>query len=123
MEEDVTLKLKGGDVADSSKEQVGVGEGKVSSKTVAALKPRDSDAVLSCPCCFHILCMDCQKHDRYANQFRAMFVIDVKVDWASKWVEDWVGGEEGNDEVEGGREKVRWSGEQSEDGGKGRGEI
>jgi hypothetical protein len=46
-----------------------------------ALKPRHSDAVLSCPCCFEIVCMDCQQHDRYANQFRAMFVMNVAVHW------------------------------------------
>jgi hypothetical protein len=35
-----------------------------------------SDASLSCPCCFALLCLDCQQHDRYTNQFRAMFVLD-----------------------------------------------
>lgn len=28
-------------------------------------KIRSSDAVLSCPCCFNIVCMDCQRHSRY----------------------------------------------------------
>jgi len=45
------------------------------------LKPRSSDAVLSCPCCFQIVCMDCQRHERYANQFRAMFVMNIGVSW------------------------------------------
>jgi hypothetical protein len=45
------------------------------------LKPRTSDAVLSCPCCFTICCMDCQQHERYATQFRAMFVMNITVDW------------------------------------------
>ncbi|CAB9505994.1 e2F-associated phosphoprotein [Seminavis robusta] len=44
-------------------------------------KPRNSDAVLSCPCCFNIVCMDCQKHHRFNNQFRAMFVMGITVDW------------------------------------------
>ena len=48
---------------------------------VQMLKPRQSDAVLSCPCCFNTVCMDCQKHKRYANQYRAMFVLGVVVDW------------------------------------------
>jgi hypothetical protein len=48
---------------------------------VQMFKPRHSDAVLSCPCCFNIVCMDCQKHKRYANQYRAMFVMGVVVDW------------------------------------------
>jgi hypothetical protein len=50
-------------------------------KRLQALKPRHSDAVLSCPCCFEIVCMDCQQHDRHANQFRAMFVMNVAVHW------------------------------------------
>eukprot|EP00531_Pseudo-nitzschia_arenysensis_P002684 CAMPEP_0116139288 /NCGR_PEP_ID=MMETSP0329-20121206/13235_1 /TAXON_ID=697910 /ORGANISM="Pseudo-nitzschia arenysensis, Strain B593" /LENGTH=293 /DNA_ID=CAMNT_0003634327 /DNA_START=30 /DNA_END=911 /DNA_ORIENTATION=- len=50
-------------------------------QVVQMLKPRHSDAVLSCPCCFNIVCMDCQKHKRYANQYRAMFVMGVVVDW------------------------------------------
>jgi hypothetical protein len=50
-------------------------------KSIKALKPRSSDAVLSCPCCFEIVCMDCQQHDRHPNQFRAMFVMNVAVHW------------------------------------------
>lgn len=50
-------------------------------QVVQMLKPRHSDAVLSCPCCFNIVCMDCQKHKRYANQYRAMFVMGIVVDW------------------------------------------
>ncbi|GAB4817238.1 hypothetical protein N2152v2_004284 [Parachlorella kessleri] len=38
-----------------------------------------SDAVLSCPLCFTTLCIDCQQHARYENQFRAMFVMNCKV--------------------------------------------
>lgn len=45
------------------------------------LKPRNSDGILSCPCCFQIVCMDCQKHETYSNQFRAMFVMNIGVDW------------------------------------------
>ncbi|VEU36023.1 unnamed protein product [Pseudo-nitzschia multistriata] len=50
-------------------------------RVVEMYKPRSSDAVLSCPCCFNIVCMDCQKHKRYANQYRAMFVMGIAVDW------------------------------------------
>jgi hypothetical protein len=46
-----------------------------------ALKPRKSDAVLSCPGCFRIVCMDCQRHEYYKNQYRAMFVMSVMVRW------------------------------------------
>jgi hypothetical protein len=45
------------------------------------LMPRTSDAVLSCPCCFAIVCMDCQQHERFKNQFRAMFVMNIGVEW------------------------------------------
>jgi E2F-associated phosphoprotein len=41
------------------------------------LRPRDSDAVLSCPCCFAIVCMDCQRHEVHSNQYRAMFVMNI----------------------------------------------
>lgn len=57
-------------------------------KTVSVLKPRHSDAQLQCPCCFQIVCMDCQRHERYFNQFRAMFVMGITVDWNSKLVYD-----------------------------------
>jgi len=42
-------------------------------------KTENSDAVLSCPMCFAFLCFDCQRHERYATQFRAMFVENVVV--------------------------------------------
>lgn len=45
------------------------------------LKPRHSDAVLSCPCCFNVVCMDCQRHYRYPDQYRAMFVMGITVKW------------------------------------------
>lgn len=60
--------------------------GKAHRKQIA--KPRHSDAVLSCPCCFNIVSMDCQKHKRYANQYRAMFVMGVVVDWTHILVYD-----------------------------------
>ncbi|OBZ87927.1 E2F-associated phosphoprotein [Choanephora cucurbitarum] len=39
-------------------------------------KPTDqkTDAILTCPMCFSTLCYSCQRHERYADQFRAMFV-------------------------------------------------
>ena len=52
------------------------------------LKPRTSDAVLSCPRCFNIVCMDCQQHESYANQFRAMFVMNIGVDWGKRMYYD-----------------------------------
>lgn len=40
---------------------------------------RQSDAVLSCPCCFITVCLDCQQHEVYQNQYRAMFVANCRV--------------------------------------------
>ena len=40
-----------------------------------------TDAILSCPCCFTVVCMDCQRHERFVSQFRAMFVMNIHVDW------------------------------------------
>lgn len=38
-----------------------------------------SDAVLSCPACFSTLCLDCQRHEKYVTQYRAMFVFNCKL--------------------------------------------
>ncbi|KAG2482557.1 hypothetical protein HYH03_018516 [Edaphochlamys debaryana] len=40
---------------------------------------RVSDALLSCPACFTMLCMDCQRHDKFHHQYRAMFVMNCRV--------------------------------------------
>lgn len=39
-----------------------------------------TDAVLDCPACMTTLCIDCQRHDIYPHQFRAMFVMNCRVD-------------------------------------------
>lgn len=41
-----------------------------------------SDAVLDCPACMTTLCLDCQKHEAYHNQYRAMFVMNCHVDFS-----------------------------------------
>lgn len=41
----------------------------------------NSDAVLDCPACMTTLCLDCQRHDTYTNQYRAMFVMNCTVDY------------------------------------------
>ncbi|XP_077476413.1 E2F-associated phosphoprotein [Stigmatopora argus] len=38
-----------------------------------------SDAVLNCPACMTTLCLDCQRHERYRTQYRAMFVMNCSV--------------------------------------------
>ena len=40
----------------------------------------NSDAVLNCPACFMVLCLDCQRHETYEHQYRAMFVMNCSVD-------------------------------------------
>lgn len=35
---------------------------------------RKTDAFLNCPCCFSLLCIDCQRHENILNQYRAVFV-------------------------------------------------
>ena len=43
-------------------------------------KMPNSDAVLNCPACFIVLCLDCQRHEIYDSQYRAMFVMNCTVD-------------------------------------------
>ncbi|XP_065060413.1 E2F-associated phosphoprotein-like [Rhopilema esculentum] len=40
---------------------------------------RKSDAILSCPACLVTVCIDCQRHDIYKTQYRAMFVLHCNV--------------------------------------------
>lgn len=54
--------------------------------TMNVLKPRDSDATLSCPCCLNVVCMDCQKHETIRNQYRAMFVMNIGVHWDKRYI-------------------------------------
>lgn len=76
-------------------QQRGRGGGRANAPTTTVVqrqvyKPRNSDAVLSCPCCFTIVCMDCQRHKRFLNQFRAMFVMGITVDWSKRLVYDYI---------------------------------
>lgn len=50
--------------------------------------PRQSDAILSCPLCMNTVCMDCQRHERYHDQYRAMFVMNIVVRWDCQLVYD-----------------------------------
>ncbi|XP_024970619.1 E2F-associated phosphoprotein [Cynara cardunculus var. scolymus] len=42
-------------------------------------KGQYSDAVLSCPACFTTLCLECQRHEKYVTQYRAVFVVNCKM--------------------------------------------
>ncbi|KAK6028825.1 glucosidase II beta subunit-like protein [Ostertagia ostertagi] len=60
------------------------------SKTEKEARPRidgNSDAVLSCPGCMVLLTRDCQRHEIYNDQYRAMFVENCRVDQASLKIE------------------------------------
>lgn len=50
------------------------------SESAAASKSQPSipktDAILNCPACMTTLCIDCQRHELYTNQYRAMFVMN-----------------------------------------------
>lgn len=39
---------------------------------------RQSDAILSCPGCMTTVCIDCQRHEYYTTQYRAMFVMNCR---------------------------------------------
>ncbi|VDO72762.1 unnamed protein product, partial [Onchocerca flexuosa] len=39
----------------------------------------ETDAVLSCPACMSLLTRDCQRHELYHNQYRAIFVENCSV--------------------------------------------
>uniref|UniRef100_A0A8C5QZH7 E2F associated phosphoprotein n=1 Tax=Leptobrachium leishanense TaxID=445787 RepID=A0A8C5QZH7_9ANUR len=39
----------------------------------------NSDAILNCPACMTTLCLDCQRHESYKTQYRAMFVMNCSV--------------------------------------------
>ncbi|KAJ1958893.1 hypothetical protein IWQ62_004833, partial [Dispira parvispora] len=40
-----------------------------------------TDALLHCPMCQTTLCFVCQRHDRHASQYRALFVENCQVLW------------------------------------------
>ncbi len=41
-------------------------------------KGRSTDAILSCPCCFTTVCIDCQHHALQHGQYRAMFTMNCR---------------------------------------------
>lgn len=42
-------------------------------------KGKQTDAVLSCPACFTTVCLECQRHEIYLTQYRAMFVVNCEI--------------------------------------------
>ena len=51
---------------------------------LSKLKKAQSDATLNCPCCLTLLSLDCQRHDIYKTQYRAMLVINCRIDYTKK---------------------------------------
>lgn len=61
------------------------GSSAAASATGAARAPSarpagQTDAILNCPCCMTLLCLDCQRHSFYRTQYRAMFVHNCRLD-------------------------------------------
>ena len=50
----------------------------------ASTKRLSSDATLNCPACMALLCLDCQRHEIYKTQYRAMFVRNCRIDFTEK---------------------------------------
>eukprot|EP00058_Branchiostoma_floridae_P021577 XP_002607067.1 hypothetical protein BRAFLDRAFT_57355 [Branchiostoma floridae] len=55
-----------------------LGAGPSTGKPKAQPAP-NSDAILNCPACMTTLCIDCQRHELYQTQYRAMFVLNCNV--------------------------------------------
>ncbi|KAL3872749.1 hypothetical protein ACJMK2_035953 [Sinanodonta woodiana] len=66
---------------DQQKESYRVKQPASTDESPGKVKPvQSSDAVLNCPACMTTLCLDCQRHETYMNQYRAMFVMNCVVD-------------------------------------------
>ena len=48
-------------------------------------KCENSDAVLNCAGCLSLLSLDCQRHELYKTQYRAMFVFNCDINFAEKF--------------------------------------
>ncbi|KAG2184908.1 hypothetical protein INT43_000821, partial [Umbelopsis isabellina] len=44
-----------------------------------------TDAILTCPLCFTPVCLSCQRHELYPNQYRAMFVTNCRPNFAERF--------------------------------------
>ncbi|KAH8550492.1 E2F-associated phosphoprotein [Umbelopsis sp. PMI_123] len=44
-----------------------------------------TDAILTCPLCFAPVCLSCQRHEIYPNQYRAMFVTNCRPNFAERF--------------------------------------
>lgn len=62
-----------------NRQQQGKSSGNNKTRREGATMGLVSDAQLSCPLCFTTVCLECQRHAKYANQFRAVTAINVNV--------------------------------------------
>ncbi|XP_038073173.1 E2F-associated phosphoprotein-like [Patiria miniata] len=65
-----------GSSGSQTSDQGGSEDGEGASKEAGIPK---SDAVLNCPACLTTLCLDCQRHELYTHQYRAMFVLNCSI--------------------------------------------
>lgn len=59
-----------------------------SKPSASSIKCPESDAVLNCPGCMAVLCLDCQRHEVFKTQYRAMFVVNCIIDWSEKLTDE-----------------------------------
>ncbi|XP_063900949.1 E2F-associated phosphoprotein-like [Zophobas morio] len=50
-----------------------------SSNYISSVVLSNSDAVLNCPSCLCLISLDCQRHEKYKTQYRAMFVLNCTI--------------------------------------------
>uniref|UniRef100_A0AC35U3U1 E2F-associated phosphoprotein n=1 Tax=Rhabditophanes sp. KR3021 TaxID=114890 RepID=A0AC35U3U1_9BILA len=80
--ENETLKRRGGEMCEEMKNVTLDGEHDLNEDAEKFIKSDfKTDAVLSCPLCLKIICRDCQRHAKFKEQYRAMFVENVEVDF------------------------------------------
>ena len=60
------------------------GSSNIKTTITTTSSPWKSDAILNCPACISLLCTDCQRHEVYHTQYRAMFVFNCAVDFQEK---------------------------------------
>ncbi|CAI5506038.1 unnamed protein product [Closterium sp. Naga37s-1] len=82
---------------------------------------RSSDAILSCPACLSSVCFDCQRHERFTTQYRAVFAVNCAVNTSQKLVMP--SGKDGGSKKRKGRGKSGGAKEQGSTGGGGGGGV
>lgn len=50
--------------------RLGDNDASISNTKLSGQRIKNSDAVLNCPSCMTLLCLDCQRHETYKTQYR-----------------------------------------------------